>query len=102
MSDQAEEWNPQTQPSFSGRPPRPPKIAARGLADSDEPERTIQIPDPVVVSELAIALKVKSFQIVADLMALKIFKHADDLIDFETASTIANKHGYKAELSFSY
>jgi len=33
MSEPAEELFPETQPSFSGRPPRPPKITARGLED---------------------------------------------------------------------
>jgi hypothetical protein len=34
---------------------------------------------------------------VADLLALERFKNADEAIDFETASIIARKHGYRAK-----
>ena len=45
MSEPAEELFPETQPSFSGRPPRPPKITARGLEDwGDDPEKVIHLP----------------------------------------------------------
>jgi translation initiation factor IF-2 len=99
MSDAAPERIPQTQPAFSGGPPGPPKITARGLADrpADEPAKTVYLPDPVVVRDLASALGVKPFKIVADLLGLQQFKNADDDIDFETASTIARIHGYRAQ-----
>ena len=96
MSEPAEELFPQTQPSFSGRPPRPPKITARGLEDPDDPDRIIHIPDPVVVKELAEALKLKPFKVVADLMHLRSFNTPDDLISFKVAEMIAQWHGYKA------
>ncbi len=40
---------------------------------------------------------VKAFKLVAELLELRIFKHADDLIDFSTAATIGNKHGFAVE-----
>jgi translation initiation factor IF-2 len=99
MSDAAPERVPRTQPAFSGRPPGPPKRTARGLEDGspDHPGKTIYLPDLVAVRDLASAMGVKPFKIVADLMALEQFKTADDDLDFETASTIARKHGYRAE-----
>jgi hypothetical protein len=39
----------------------------------------------------------KPFKVVAGVLELGIFKHADDLIDFSMAATIATKHGYVAE-----
>jgi len=103
MSEPAEELFPQTQPSFSGRPPRPPKITARGLEDSgDDPDRIIHIPDPVVVRDLATALKLKPFKIVADLMRLKLFKTPDEHISFEIAEMIVRWHGYKAIQTFLF
>jgi hypothetical protein len=30
-------------------------------------------------------------------MEFKIFKHADELIDFETTAKIARKHGFQAK-----
>ena len=98
MNEPVEERTPETQPAFSGRPPRPPKITARGLEDQpDDPGRTVYLPDPVVVKDLAIALEMKPFKIVADLIAMGQFRHADETVDFETAWIIARKHGYWAE-----
>src|SRR5437016_12982360 len=101
MSEPAEEFFPQTQPSFSGRPPRPPKSTARGLEDSEDPERVIHIPDPVMVQDLAVALKLKPFKVVADLLHLRQFKTPDDLVDFKTAALIAAWHDYTAIETFS-
>jgi translation initiation factor IF-2 len=99
MSEAVPERIPQTQPVFSGRPAGPPKITARDLADwpADEPGKTIYLPDLVVVRDLASAIGVKPFKIVADLLGLEQFKNADEEVDFETASIIARKHGYRAE-----
>jgi translation initiation factor IF-2 len=98
MSDVGEERTPETQPAFSGRPPRPPKITARDLEDQpDDPGKTVYLPDPVVVKDLASALVMKPFKIVADLIAMGQFRHADETVAFETAWIIARKHGYWAE-----
>ncbi len=89
---------PQIQPAFSGRPPRPPKITARGIEDQpDEPYRRLFVSDPVVVEDLATALQVKPFKIVARLLRMRLFKQAKESIDFDTASLIVREHGYKAE-----
>ena len=88
---------PSTQPAFSGRPPRPPKVTARGVEDQpDEPNKVIFLPDPVVVRELAVKLGKKPFEIVADLLDRRIFKNADETIDFGIASEIASSYGFKA------
>jgi hypothetical protein len=99
MSDAVPERIPATQPAFSGGPPGPPKITARGLEDAppDDPDKTIYLLDQVVVRDLASVIGVKQFKIVADLLALEQFKNADEAIDFEAASIIARKHGYRAE-----
>ena len=99
MSDSVPEWIPATQPAFSGRPSGPPKITARGQEDSppDDPGKTLYLLDQVVVRDLASAIEVKPFKIVADLLALERFKNADEAIDFESASVIARKHGYRAK-----
>ena len=99
MSDPVPERIPRTQPAFSGGPPGPPKITARGLEDwpPDDPGKTIYLPDHVALRDLASAIGVKPFKIVADLMALKQFKNSDEVVDFETAAIIARKHGYRAE-----
>jgi translation initiation factor IF-2 len=98
MSDAGEERTPKTQTAFSGRPPRPPQMTARGLEDQPgEPGKTVYLLDPMRVGDLAIALQLKPFKVVADLIEMKIFKLLDDRVDFETAARIAQKHGYRPE-----
>ncbi len=90
MSTSEAGGTPPTQPAFFGPPPRPPKITARALEDQpDDPNRRIFIPDPVIVADLAKALGVKPFKVVAKLLRMRQFKHADESIDFHTASAIA-------------
>jgi hypothetical protein len=89
---------PPTQPAFSRPPPRPPKITARGIEDQpDDPGKVVYLLDPMVVKDLAGALHVKPFKVVADLMEMKIFKFPGDSVDFDTASLVALKHGYRAQ-----
>lgn len=59
--------------------------------------KTIYLLDPVVVRDLASAIQVKPFKVVADLMELRIFRSPDETVDFETAAIVARKHGYRAE-----
>jgi len=89
---------PKTQPSFSGGPPRPPKITAQDLEDQPgDPGKLVYLLDPMVVRDLAAAIGLKPFVVIADLLELKLFKRPDDMVDFETASVVARKHGYQAQ-----
>ncbi len=92
---------PKTQPAFAGGPPqpppRPPKLTARDLLEPGEPGKRIFVPDYIEVRELAGMLEVKSFKLVAELLELRIFKHADELIDFATAANVGSKHGFVVE-----
>lgn len=73
-------------------------MTARGIEDQpDESGKTVYLLDPMMVKDLASALKLKPFKVVADLMEMKLFKFPDDSVDFETASLIARKHGYRAQ-----
>jgi len=51
----------------------------------------------MVVRDLAAAIGLKPFVVIADLLELKLFKRPDDMVDFETASVVARKHGYQAQ-----
>ena len=53
----------------------------------------IAIPDPVVVSDLAEALRVKPFRIISKLIPHKVFVTADRSIDFATASLVCASFG---------
>jgi len=98
MNSQEEESTPKNQPAFSGGPPRPPKITARDLEDQPgDPRRVVYLLEPTVVRDLASAIGLKPFHVVADLMDLRLFKGPDDMVDFDTASVVARRHGYRAE-----
>jgi translation initiation factor IF-2 len=92
---------PDTQPAASGGPPqpppRPPKLTARGLLDPGEPRRRLFVQDYIVVKELAELLGLRPFKVVADVMELGLFKHADEVIDFPTAALVGKKHGFALE-----
>jgi hypothetical protein len=38
--------------------------------------------------------------VVAELLEIRIFKHADELIEFSTAAQIVNRHGFVVERLF--
>jgi hypothetical protein len=55
------------------------------------------VPEYIEINELAELLQLRPFKVVADVLALGIFRHADELVDFSTASAIAANHGVTAE-----
>ena len=92
---------PDTQPAVAGGPPqpppRPPKSTARDLFEPGEPGKRVFVPDYIEIRELAELLEVKPFKVVAEVLNLRIFKHADDFIDFSTAAKLGLKHGFIVE-----
>ena len=96
MSNSRPRKIPKTQPASAGGPPRPPKKTARDLADDSPQEPHIDIPDPVVVEDLASALGQKPFIIIGDLMKFGEFATVRMTVGFETASKVAWVHGFYA------
>ncbi len=88
---------PQTQFAASGSLPRQDGTPTTKPKAPGASGRTVYLLDRVAIRDLAAALGLKPFQIVAELMRMKQFKQADDEIDFGTASRIARTHGYRAE-----
>jgi translation initiation factor IF-2 len=68
-------------------------LTARALLDPGQPDMRLFVRDHVVVKELAELLGLRPFKVVADVMELGVFKHADEVIDFPTAAFVAQKHG---------
>jgi len=96
MSDSSSKKAPKTQ-AAAGGPPRPPKKIARGLEDQSPDEPHIEIPDPVVVKDLASALGQKPFKIIADLIEFGQFASVHATVAFEPASKVAWKYGFYAK-----
>ena len=66
-------------------------------SDDQPPEgQFIEVPDPVAVKDLATALHIRPFVVIADLMEMGEFATSRDLISFENASLVVSKHGYIA------
>ncbi len=59
--------------------------------------KTVYLLEQMSVRDLASALQMKPFKVVADLLELKLFRGPNDLVDFESAALVARKHGYQAE-----
>jgi translation initiation factor IF-2 len=95
MSDSQPDKIPETQPASAGGPPGPPTKTAQGLGDESPDGRHIDIPDPVILKELATALGQRPFRIVADVLELGCLVFAGDAVDFETASKVAKKYGFQ-------
>ncbi|MEY2578847.1 MAG: hypothetical protein QOI49_1671 [Verrucomicrobiota bacterium] len=68
----------------------PPVTADQG--EPSDPPRIIRIPDPVSVRELAIAMNVKSYEVIRDLMAFEVFVTPESKLDFATASRVCAQH----------
>ncbi len=92
---------PETQPAFAGGPPqpppRPPKLTALNLCEPGERGKRIFVSEYIEVRELAEQLGVKPFKVVAQLMELHIFRHADEVVDFSTAAKLGNRRGFVVE-----
>ncbi len=95
---------PPTQPASSGGPPepppRPPKLTSRDVLEPGEPGKRIFVAAYIEVRDLAELLGVRPFKVVAEVLALRIFKHADEVIDFTTAAEVAKNFGFETERLF--
>lgn len=92
---------PETQPAFAGGPPqpppRPPKLTSQELLEPGEPGKRIFVPDYIEIRDLAGLLGVKPFKVVAEVLKLRMFKHADEFVDFSTAAKIGREYGFSVE-----
>lgn len=58
---------------------------------------TIQIPEQITVSELALRLKATAAEVIKKLMAMGVFATVNDMVDFETASLVAMEFHAKVQ-----
>ena len=58
---------------------------------------TVQIPDEIVVNELALRLKATAAEVVKKLVMLGVFATVNDVIDFDTAALVAMEFHAKVE-----
>lgn len=70
-------------------------IAASPSPDDPLP-RTVSVPDPVLVRELAGALHMKAFAVVRELMRQEVFVTPETYIDFAQVSALCSHLGVVA------
>ena len=73
------------------------KLQRLALEKARQQKLRVKIPDNIVVSELALRLKVNVAQVIKQLMSLGVMANANETIDFDTASLVAQELGAKVE-----
>jgi translation initiation factor IF-2 len=74
------------------------QAAEATLPIEEEPKNVITIKPPIIVKELATQLGVKNFQLIKELMVdFNIFVNANQTIEPDVATKIAEKHGFVLE-----
>lgn len=62
--------------------------------------RKIKVPETVTVTEIARAMGVKGGDVIKKLMSMGVMASMNQVIDYETASLMADEFGYELELDF--
>jgi translation initiation factor IF-2 len=78
---------------------KPAETAAEPTAEveSVDGEKIIHLKPPIVVSDLADAMGLKPFQLMADLIKLQVFVAPHQAIEPEIAEKLCDQHGFKFE-----
>ena len=69
----------------------------QAVEGADNGEKVIHLKPPVIVSELAEAMDLKPFQLMADLIKLQVFVAPHQAIEPDVAETLCAQHGFKFE-----
>lgn len=89
--------NNRPQPFQKHRETEAERLQRIQLEKARKAQLKISIPDEIIVSDLASRLKVNVTQVIKKLMGLGIMAALSDIIDFDTASLVADELGAKVE-----
>ncbi|MGN1339917.1 MAG: translation initiation factor IF-2 [Oscillospiraceae bacterium] len=84
-------------PFGSKRETEAQKLKRLELERARKQQLKVQIPDEIVVSELASRLKVTATEVIKKLFTLGVMANLNETIDFDTASLVAEELGAKVE-----
>ena len=93
-----------TAPSFPAKfaplpPATPAPAAAPTITVTEEGGvKMIHLKPPIIVREFAVALGLKPFKLISELMEMKIFASMNQSIDEAIATKVAEKHGFLLEI----
>ncbi len=82
-----------SQKSFKKKETEAQKLQRLALEKARKQKLKVNIPDEIVVSELASRLKVNVAQVIKQLIALGVMATVNETIDFDTASVVAQELG---------
>ncbi len=85
------------QKNFKKKETEAQKLQRLALEKARQQKLKISIPDEIVVSELAVRLKVNVAQVIKQLIALGVMATVNETIDFDTACIVAQELGAKVE-----
>ncbi len=86
---------PDVKPDSSDSPNASSGASEEGKSDEDA--KIVHLKPPIVVRDLAAAMEMKPFQIIADLMEMNIFAAINHTIEPEIATKVCTKHGFTFE-----
>ncbi len=78
-------------------PPTPPAVTESAAPSGGDNDKLISIKPPIIVADLAARMKLKSFQLMADLIKLKVFVAPTQAIEPEIAAKVCEIHGFVFE-----
>lgn len=84
-------------PQFSRKESEAEKLRRLELERARKQQLKVMIPDEIVVSELAARLKVTATEVIKKLVRLGVMATINEVIDFDTASLVAEELGARVE-----
>jgi len=75
-----------------------PALAAEIAKPKPPDDRIVHLKPPIIVKDLAAKMAVKPFQLISDLMQMKILVSINQPVEAEVARKLCEKHGFKLEL----
>jgi translation initiation factor IF-2 len=90
---------PPPAPSFKAPPPPPMAPAPSSATVTEEGGvKIIHVKPPIIVRDFAVALGLKPFKLISELMEMSIFASMNQSIDESVATKLAEKHGFLLDI----
>ena len=89
---------PQAAKAAPGLPPTPSAAASSVTITEEGGVKIIHLKPPIIVRDFAVALGLKPFKLISELMEMSIFASMNQSIDEAVATKLAEKHGFLLEI----
>ena len=84
-------------PAPAPKPAPAPQPAPAAAPAANEGDKVINVKPPVSVAELAAAMNLKPFKLIAELMPMGVFANPGTSLDSDQVAALCEKHGYAFE-----